>query len=92
MGYELYYCQNGAVKKRERKGILRIIALLVLLAAMGIRLLWQTGSAPWLSEAAGAGQALFELAERVRAGEPLREAVTAVCKEVIDGAEMIHGA
>lgn len=89
MGYTIRYGPHR-LKKRKRPAL--TLAVLALLAALAIHVVWPESIAktwellfPTISQSQDAFQ---EMVAQIRGGEPLGDAVTAFCQEVIDRAEL----
>lgn len=89
MGYRMVYGENPFLQKPERYTRLRLLTAAFALAfALLVRVFWPQGTA-LLRETLlpGEQEAVFaQMTERIRAGEPVGETVTAFCRMVVEDA------
>lgn len=96
MGYRIDYGSFKPAKSKKKINIPRVIAMTTgFLAAffLATGLFWESGRQKLQrfllpGDPDVTGQALETMISQIKDGEPLSDAVTAFCKEVIDGAEM----
>lgn len=92
MGYKISYGSDRVYKSKEKKHLFRIIAIVVLILALAIHLIWPDSvTQAWqiLFPAASESQMAFStIVEKIQAGIPFGDAITSFCQEIIDNAEL----
>jgi hypothetical protein len=90
MGYKVVYPQIGKLKYRKYRkppNMVRIICSIAIIFVL-ILTLWQGGISVLLpGDPVVTENALQEMITSLRDGDPLAEAVTAFCREVVAGAQ-----
>ena len=91
MGYRVIYGEDPFEKPRIRKGRLAAMtAACLLVFSMGVQCIWPAGAESLkqmiMPKETATTTAFVQMTADIWAGEPLRDAVTAFCRSVVEGA------
>ena len=91
MGYRVIYGEDPFVKPKIRKGRLAAMTAACLLAfSMGVQCIWpqraESLKQMMMPKETATTAAFVQMTADLWAGEPLRDAVTAFCRSVVEGA------